>query len=62
MGWLFPILFAVLVLAGLKLSGRLSRTALELAVVAALVGLAGYAWQGSPSLAGSPVTHATTKS
>jgi uncharacterized membrane protein YfbV (UPF0208 family) len=54
MGWLFPILFAVAILAGLKLSGRLSRTALELALVAMLVGLAGYAWQGSPTMSESP--------
>jgi hypothetical protein len=57
MGWLFPILFAVAILAGLKLSGRLSRTALELALVAMLVGLAGYAWQGSPTMSESPAVH-----
>jgi cytochrome c-type biogenesis protein CcmH len=62
MGWLFPILFSALLLACLKFSGRLSRTALELAVVAALVGLAGYAWQGSPLLAGSPVAHTAANS
>ena len=62
MGWLFPIIFGAIILAGLKFSGRLSRTALELAVAAVLVGLAGYAWQGSPSLAGSPVAHSATKS
>jgi cytochrome c-type biogenesis protein CcmH len=54
MGWLFPLIFATSLLAGLKFSGRVSRTALELACVAMLLGLAGYAWQGSPTLAGSP--------
>jgi cytochrome c-type biogenesis protein CcmH len=58
MGWFFLLLFAGLTGAGLWFSKRLSRTAFELAIVAILVGLAGYAWQGSPSLAGSPVTHA----
>jgi hypothetical protein len=57
MGWLFPILFAVAIFAGLKLSGRLSRTALELAIVAMLFGIAGYAWQGSPTLSESPAVH-----
>jgi cytochrome c-type biogenesis protein CcmH len=56
MGWIFPIILAVLTLAGLKLSGRLDRTAFELAIVAALFGIAGYAWQGTPSLAGSPIS------
>jgi cytochrome c-type biogenesis protein CcmH len=57
MGWLFTIIFATSLLAGLKFSGRLSRTALELACVAMLLGLAGYAWQGSPTLPGSPRPH-----
>jgi cytochrome c-type biogenesis protein CcmH len=55
MGWLFPLLFGGATLVALKLSGRLNRTALELAVVAVLIGLAGYAWQGSPTVGGSPV-------
>jgi cytochrome c-type biogenesis protein CcmH len=55
MGWLFPILFGGVTLAGLKYSGRLNRTAFELALVATLIGLAGYAWQGKPSLGGSPI-------
>jgi cytochrome c-type biogenesis protein CcmH len=55
MGWLYLAILAVLTLAGLKLSGRLNRTALELTAVAILVGVAGYAWQGSPHLLGSPM-------
>jgi cytochrome c-type biogenesis protein CcmH len=58
MGWLFVIVFAALTLGGLKFSGRLNRTALELAGVAALIGIAGYAWQGKPDLEGSPVASA----
>jgi cytochrome c-type biogenesis protein CcmH len=59
MGWIFPILFATITLGGLKLSGRLNRTAFELAVVAGLISLAGYAWQGAPSLGGSPILSST---
>ncbi len=61
MGWLFVIIFAALTLIGLKWSGRLSRIALELTAVAVLVGVAGYAWQGSPSLPGSPVASTARK-
>ena len=50
MGWLFAFLFAGLSLIGLWKFGRMPRAALELSVAAILVGLAGYAWQGSPSL------------
>ncbi|MEQ1547059.1 MAG: hypothetical protein ABL918_00255 [Chakrabartia sp.] len=58
MGWIFPIMFTAMTLGGLKLSGRLNRTAFELAIVAGLIGLAGYAWQGAPSLGGSPILSA----
>lgn len=57
MGWLFAFLFAALCFAGLWKFGRMPRVALELALAALLVGLAGYAWQGSPSL---PETSAQT--
>jgi cytochrome c-type biogenesis protein CcmH len=54
MGWLFLLSFAALTFGALWKSGLLDRTALEIAVVAILIGLAGYAWQGSPSLLGAP--------
>lgn len=57
MGYAFSIGFAALSLIALKLSGRCSRMALELSVAALLVGIAGYAWQGSPSMPGHPVKH-----
>ncbi len=50
MGWIFAFLFAAMCFAGLWKIGRMPRMALELALAALLVGLAGYAWQGSPSL------------
>lgn len=56
MGWLFAILLATASLVALWKSGRCSRTALELAAAAILVGIAGYAWQGSPDMPGNPVS------
>jgi hypothetical protein len=61
MGWLFPFLLAGLTVAGLWASKRLNRIALEFTAVAILIALAGYAWQGSPDLVGSPVTHAPSQ-
>ncbi len=52
MGWLFILAFAALTFAGLLRSRLLNRTALEITAVALLIGLAGYAWQGSPNLPG----------
>lgn len=53
-GWLFAVALAGLTWLALLASGRCSRLALEIAAAALLVGLAGYAWQGSPGLAGQP--------
>jgi len=55
MGWAFMIGFATLAIVALWLSGRCSRLALELAAVAMLVAIAGYSWQGSPGMQGTPV-------
>jgi cytochrome c-type biogenesis protein CcmH len=60
MGWLFLLVFAGLTFAGLWRSRLLNRTALEIATVAILVGLAGYAWQGSPNLPGVSATTIST--
>jgi cytochrome c-type biogenesis protein CcmH len=62
MGWLFVIVFAALTFAALMRSRLLNRTALEITVVAILIGLAGYAWQGSPNLPGVSATNNTTAS
>ena len=48
------ILLAMIVAATLVLIARPARGALYLIGAAVLVGLAGYAWQGTPGLAGSP--------
>lgn len=57
-GWIFAIGLGACSFAGLYFSKRCSRLALELAGAAILVALAGYGWQGSPDMAGNPVTPA----
>ena len=59
MGWVFAVLFSALALLGLWASGRCSRLALELALTAILIALAGYGWQGKPNQSGHPVAHGT---
>jgi cytochrome c-type biogenesis protein CcmH len=61
MGWIFVIGFAILTFAGLYLSGRCTRVALEISGAILLVGVAGYAWQGSPEMAGNPVSQAAQR-
>jgi cytochrome c-type biogenesis protein CcmH len=56
MGWVILIAMAAIAFALLVRFGKLPRTTLELLVAALVVGIAGYAWQGSPVLPGSPVT------
>jgi tetratricopeptide (TPR) repeat protein len=51
---LISVFLALIVAAGLVIFARPARGALYLIGVAMLAGLAGYAWQGSPGLAGSP--------
>ncbi len=56
MGWIFVIGFGALVFAAIYFSHRASRLALEIVVAALLIGVAGYAWQGSPDMPGQPVS------
>lgn len=53
-GWLILALLAVVVGAGLWFVVRPGRAVGELVAAALLLALAGYAWQGSPMLAGHP--------
>ena len=53
-GWIIAIGLLALVSIALVAIGRLPRTAWEITAAALLLGLAGYAWQGRPGLAGSP--------
>lgn len=55
MGWLLFLVAAIAVGLGLWRFGRLDRSTLELTAAALFLALAGYAWQGSPTLDGQPV-------
>ncbi|WP_380877257.1 hypothetical protein ACFB49_12070 [Sphingomonas sp. DBB INV C78] len=54
MGWAIIAVMALLAVGALWKFGRMPRGTLELLGAAIFLGLAGYAWQGSPTLAGSP--------
>lgn len=54
MGWAILAFLLAVTAAGLAFLGRLRRGVWELAGAALFLGLAGYAWQGSPSLGGDP--------
>jgi cytochrome c-type biogenesis protein CcmH len=54
MGWLVILLLAAAAFAALWRFARLDRPALQLLASALLLALSGYAWQGSPGLAGRP--------
>lgn len=53
-GWLIALGLVVLAFLALLLIGRIPRAAREITAAALLLGLAGYAWQGNPGLAGAP--------
>ena len=57
MGWGIALGFAALAMGGLALSGRMTRLALMITSAALLIALAGYASQGNPGMAGTPVSH-----
>lgn len=54
MGWLIILVLVVVVIAGLWRLGRLDGSALQMVCAGLALALAGYAWQGRPTLAGSP--------
>ncbi|WP_116092018.1 tetratricopeptide repeat protein [Sphingomonas crusticola] len=53
-GWAISVLLALVTAAGLIVMARGQRGVASLIAAAMLVGLAGYAWQGSPALPGRP--------
>ena len=54
MAWVIVALVAILIMAGMIWLGKMPRKAWELAGAALFIGIAGYAWQGHPGLAGAP--------
>ncbi len=55
MGWVIAAGLAALLMVALFAIGRIPRPTWEIVAAALLLGLAGYAWQGNPRLAGSSV-------
>ncbi|WP_150291386.1 tetratricopeptide repeat protein [Sphingobium estronivorans] len=53
-GWIIAAALAMVTLAAIMAVGRIPRSAWEITAAALLLGLAGYAWQGRPGLAGAP--------
>lgn len=55
MGWIILIFFLVALFGALMWLGKLPRSAYELTGAVLLLGVAGYAWQGHPGMAGVSV-------
>ncbi|MEO9635032.1 MAG: tetratricopeptide repeat protein [Parasphingorhabdus sp.] len=55
MGWIILFLFVLICAVALLKLGKLSRPTYEITAAALLLGVAGYAWQGNPGMAGISV-------
>ena len=55
MGWIIIFVLVLICAAALIWLGKLSRTIYEITAAALLLGVAGYAWQGNPGMAGVSV-------
>lgn len=53
-GWIIAFALALSLFLALVVVGRIPRNTWEIAAAVLLLGLAGYAWQGNPGLAGAP--------
>lgn len=53
-GWIIAVGLSIALMLALMFIGRIPRAAWEITAAALLLGLAGYAWQGNPGLAGAP--------
>lgn len=60
-GWIIAFALATAAFGAMLLIGRIPRTTREISAAALLLGLAGYAWQGHPGLAGAPRANADAK-
>ncbi|WP_298394653.1 cytochrome C biosynthesis protein [Sphingobium sp.] len=60
-GWVIAFALAALAFVAMLFIGRIPRAAREVTAAALLLGLAGYAWQGHPGMAGAPRAVAETK-
>ena len=56
MSWVIAVAISAFVLISFRLKASFPRTVFEIAVVAVLIALAGYSWQGSPDMPGNPVS------
>ena len=54
MVWLLVLLLVALMFVGLRFVAKLDGPAMQMVAVALCVAVAGYAWQGHPSMAGKP--------
>ncbi len=55
MGWIILLLLVLVCVGGLIALGKMSRATYEITAAALLLGVAGYAWQGHPGMAGVSV-------
>lgn len=55
MGWIILLVMIIMLFGALVFLGKLPRTAFELTGAALLLGVAGYAWQANPGMAGVSV-------
>lgn len=56
MSWIIVIVISLIVLLAFRFKASFPRSVFEIAIVAVLVALAGYSWQGSPDLPEHPAS------
>lgn len=54
MSWVIAIAISLVLLMAFRFKASFPRSVFEIAIVAVLIALAGYSWQGSPDMAGKP--------
>ena len=56
MSWVIAVVISFIVLLAFRIKVSFPRSVFEIAIVAVLIALAGYSWQGSPEMMGNPVS------